>query len=171
MSPLIVGLRPFMIILMTASLSSKMNRHARRLEVCAFGRTKSRSSTNCFTPLLFHVCCFSFECNIRSPCACSSETYRLQCPKSSTQEFHLDADQRPKIWLLLQYYCETQQFVCYSGFQKYTELLHSLMSNPSGHPLGQHLETPQVCIVMLCFPRDNCHRLCSTCHVMIALAE
>ena len=40
------GLRPFKILLITASLSSKTKRDARWLELCAYGGTQSMLSVN-----------------------------------------------------------------------------------------------------------------------------
>ena len=61
----------------------------------------------------------------------------LWFPTSQMQKFHLDADQRPDEWLLLQCHCEKQQSVSYKttqleqtcGFQKHTELLLTLILN------------------------------------------
>ena len=54
-----VGLR--MVILITASLSTKMNRDARWLRSVCIKGTKSGSSIHCFIPLLFDVCGFSLN--------------------------------------------------------------------------------------------------------------
>ena len=61
-----VGLQLFMVILTTASLSSKMNRDARWLDVCALGGEQNLDLRLIASqPLFFDICCFFFGCRIR----------------------------------------------------------------------------------------------------------
>ena len=84
-----------MVILITAPLSSKMNKGARWLDVCAFGE-------HGLDPRLVapHSCSFTFVASSRNYASCRLvlvvPKQQLQCPTSLMQEFHPDADQRRK---------------------------------------------------------------------------
>ena len=155
------GLQLFMVILITSSLSFENEQRRTVGWMCV------HSGKHILDPRLNASRCCSLilvasSLEVASSCPVVL-MHQSRCPTSPMQEFHRHADQRPKTRLLLQYHCEIQQPVCTRpsqlertcGFRKYTDLLPTLTLNLPSHPQNKLLETIQLSIVMLCFPRGN----------------
>ena len=115
---LIVRLLPFIIILITASLSSKIYSKASLREDCTFEDVNK----HCLNHQSFHDFSFALEIYTGLPTldysdACFREQVRRSDPKNQTREFRPISIQRPKRWFPILLNCVNLKFVSYTSIK------------------------------------------------------
>ena len=161
---LIVGFLPFMIILITASLSSKMYNKASFWVEFTFEEIKSTFSRSSIFPwIFFRVGDFFGLTVLDHSHACFREELRRSDPINQAREYRPTLILHPKRWFLILLSSAKLKFVSYTSnileemydFQKRTMFLQKWILNLQDLPRSQSLETVPICIVWQYFPHDN----------------
>ena len=167
---LIVGLLPFMIILITALLLSLIYNKASFREEFTFEEIKSTLSRSIFPWIFFRVGCLTV---LDHSDAFSREDLWRSDSMNQVRVYRPSLILHPKKWFLILLNCAKLKFVSGTsnwleqtyGFRKCTMFLQKLISNLQDLPQNRSLETVPVCIVLQYYPHSNtvCNHMYDEC--------